>query len=295
MVTATLLCPTTTTSVRVGFKLQQQQHFVLARHHRIIMRHQHGRERHTSSNQALIAMPRNPRSLDFKSGSKISIHGCALVRVCEDHPRSLCHYSLQPTTTIVHRLYCLVFCTQFFVLTHRTCQDPLIRPGAHRQGAQSHRRLAHKNVVSAHHASYLIHRAHLEKIDAKLTKICQVIPAVDKYLIPSATLDEPKAFYHKMLHPTSAAPAPPIHLGLALNLSAFHYEIPNSSDLTCHLAKQAFDDAIAELNTLSKTQKDSTLVMQYLRDTGPLTRHYRQARKPKSSPNPLDDKNPSDN
>ncbi|KAF7342330.1 hypothetical protein MVEN_01821400 [Mycena venus] len=128
------------------------------------------------------SLNKDRRSLDFRSGSKISIHGCMLARVCMDHPRSLCHYSLQPTTTIVHRLYCLVFCTQFVVLMH----------------SQSHRCLVYKNVVSAHHASYLIHRVHLEKIDAKLTKICQVIPAVDKYLIPSATLDEPKVFYYKM-------------------------------------------------------------------------------------------------
>ncbi|KAF7342329.1 14-3-3 protein [Mycena venus] len=83
----------------------------------------------------------------------------------------------------------------------------------------------------------------------------------------------PSRLRYERLHLTSAAPTPLIHLGLALNLSAFHYKIPNSSDHTCHLAKQAFDDTTAELNTLSKTQKDSTLIMQYLRDTGPLTTH----------------------
>ena len=30
------------------------------------------------------------------------------------------------------------------------------------------------------------------------------------------------------------------------------YEILNSPDRACHLAKQAFDDAIAELDTLSE-------------------------------------------
>ena len=35
----------------------------------------------------------------------------------------------------------------------------------------------------------------------------------------------------------------------------------------CQLAKQAFDDAIAELDTLSEdSYKDSTLIMQLLRD-----------------------------
>ena len=38
-------------------------------------------------------------------------------------------------------------------------------------------------------------------------------------------------------------------------------------DQACHIAKQAFDDAIAELDTLSEeSYKDSTLIMQLLRD-----------------------------
>ena len=41
----------------------------------------------------------------------------------------------------------------------------------------------------------------------------------------------------------------------------------NSPDRACHLAKQAFDDAIAELDTLNEeSYKDSTLIMQLLRD-----------------------------
>merc|ERR1712060_587170 len=66
---------------------------------------------------------------------------------------------------------------------------------------------------------------------------------------------------------TNLAPTHPIRLGLALNFSVFYYEILNSPERACKLAKAAFDDAIAELDTLSEeSYKDSTLIMQLLRD-----------------------------
>ena len=44
-------------------------------------------------------------------------------------------------------------------------------------------------------------------------------------------------------------------------------EILNSPDKACQIAKQAFDDAISELDTLNEeSYKDSTLIMQLLRD-----------------------------
>lgn len=59
----------------------------------------------------------------------------------------------------------------------------------------------------------------------------------------------------------------PIKLGLALNFSVFHYEIMNDGAKACELAKKAFDDAIAELDSLKEdSYKDSTLIMQLLRD-----------------------------
>lgn len=59
----------------------------------------------------------------------------------------------------------------------------------------------------------------------------------------------------------------PIKLGLALNFSVFHYEIMNDGSIACELAKKAFDDAIAELDNLKEdSYKDSTLIMQLLRD-----------------------------
>merc|ERR1712098_824755 len=69
---------------------------------------------------------------------------------------------------------------------------------------------------------------------------------------------------------TSASPrcSQPIPLDLVW-LSTFPYFITRFStvDKACHLAKQAFDDAIAELDTLNEdSYKDSTLIMQLLRD-----------------------------
>lgn len=59
----------------------------------------------------------------------------------------------------------------------------------------------------------------------------------------------------------------PIRLGLALNFSVFYYEIKNEPEQACKLAKKAFDDSIAELDSLKEdSYKDSTLIMQLLRD-----------------------------
>ncbi|MCJ1343504.1 14-3-3 protein [Peltigera leucophlebia] len=140
-----------------------------------------------------------------------------------------------------------------------------------------------------------------QKIEVELAKICEdILEVLDDHLIKSAQSGESKVFYHKMkgdyhrylaefaigdkrktsadksleayksateVAITELAPTHPIRLGLALNFSVFYYEILNSPDQACHLAKQAFDDAIAELDTLSEeSYKDSTLIMQLLRD-----------------------------
>src|SRR5258708_22535550 len=97
-----------------------------------------------------------------------------------------------------------------------------------------------------------------------------------RYLAEFATGDKRKDSADKSLEAYKAAsdvavtelpPTHPIRLGLALNFSVFYYEILNSPDRACHLAKQAFDDAIAELDSLSEeSYRDSTLIMQLLRD-----------------------------
>lgn len=63
------------------------------------------------------------------------------------------------------------------------------------------------------------------------------------------------------------APTHPTRLGLALNASVCHWEILKKPTKACELAKKAFDDAIQKLDSLSdSTYKDSTLIMQLLRD-----------------------------
>lgn len=138
-------------------------------------------------------------------------------------------------------------------------------------------------------------------IEAELKKICHdILDLLDKNLIPSAKSGESKVFYYKMkgdyhrylaefaadperrefaqqslsaynqataTAATDLAPTHPIRLGLALNFSVFHYEILSTPEDACNLAKQAFDDAIAELDNLNEdSYKDSTLIMQLLRD-----------------------------
>lgn len=44
----------------------------------------------------------------------------------------------------------------------------------------------------------------------------------------------------------------PIRLGLALNFSVFHYECLNDPAKACHLAKAAFDDAIADIEHIEE-------------------------------------------
>ena len=59
----------------------------------------------------------------------------------------------------------------------------------------------------------------------------------------------------------------PIRLGLALNFSVFYYEVKNDPKQACQLAKQAFDDAIADIEKIEENEyKDSTTIMQLIRD-----------------------------
>jgi len=96
-----------------------------------------------------------------------------------------------------------------------------------------------------------------------------------RYLVEVKTGDDRSAFANQSKdaygeatkEADNLANTHPIKLGLALNFSVFHYEIMNDGNKACELAKKAFDDAIAELDSLKEdSYKDSTLIMQLLRD-----------------------------
>ncbi|KAG6400268.1 hypothetical protein SASPL_137093 [Salvia splendens] len=144
-------------------------------------------------------------------------------------------------------------------------------------------------------------KSYRQQVEDELTKICMdILAVIDDHLLPSSSTGESSVFYYKMkgdyyrylaefkstddrkeaadqslkayeaatsAASTDLAPTHPIRLGLALNFSVFYYEILNSPERACHLAKQAFDEAIAELDSLNEeSYKDSTLIMQLLRD-----------------------------
>jgi len=139
------------------------------------------------------------------------------------------------------------------------------------------------------------------KVETELQTICDTILALLKdKLIPKADGGESKVFYQKMMadyyryiaefrdgdakataaesarqaYADAAAVAEkdlavthPIRLGLALNYSVFQYEVLSQPEEACKMARTAFEDAIAELdNVAEESYKDSTLIMQLLRD-----------------------------
>ena len=110
------------------------------------------------------------------------------------------------------------------------------------------------------------------KIETELLDICQdILSIIEESLIPNSTSEEAKVFYYKMkgdyhrylsefqsadvrkgsasaaldayqaatgIAQSDLPPTHPIRLGLALNFSVFYYEILNSPDQACQIAKQ---------------------------------------------------------
>merc|ERR1712238_371750 len=139
------------------------------------------------------------------------------------------------------------------------------------------------------------------KVEGELQKICDTILALlDGNLIGKASSGESKVFYQKMkadywryiaeftsdekrakaaenarkayedaktVADKDLVVTHPIRLGLALNYSVFQYEVLQNPEEACKMARTAFEDAIAELDNVQEdSYKDSTLIMQLLRD-----------------------------
>lgn len=139
-----------------------------------------------------------------------------------------------------------------------------------------------------------------KKIGNELTEICNdIINILDKHLIPACNSDESSVFHLKlkadyyrylaefssgdnkeeassnaqkayseaMKHAENIQITNPIRLGLVLNYTVFNYEILNHHSEACKMAKDAFEQAVEELDHLSEeTYKDSTLILQLLKD-----------------------------
>merc|ERR1719201_1111168 len=144
-------------------------------------------------------------------------------------------------------------------------------------------------------------KAYRIRVETELHRICEeILSLIDNSLIPTSSSGECKVFYYKMkgdyfryiaeytdgegkskaagnakdayddatkVAATDLVVTHPIRLGLALNFFVFHYEVLNNPEEACKMARQAFEDAIAELDSVSEdSYKDSTLIMQLLRD-----------------------------
>jgi len=143
------------------------------------------------------------------------------------------------------------------------------------------------------------------KVEKELDEICQkILSLLEDHLIskdaPAPGKEESQVFYYKMkgdyhryiaeykiddekkkasdaardaykkameIAESGLLVTHPIRLGLALNFSVFYYEVLNLPEEACTMARKAFEDAIAELDNVSEdSYKDSTLIMQLLRD-----------------------------
>lgn len=134
-----------------------------------------------------------------------------------------------------------------------------------------------------------------KKIEDELRKYCDdILNLLDDNLIPKASSEESKVFFLKMkgdyyryiaefvktdeLKNISEAAhksykqadevakklktTHPIRLGLSLNYSVFYYEVLDDAKEACNLAKNAFDDAIADIEQIDEEQyKDATTIM----------------------------------
>ncbi|KAH3719587.1 hypothetical protein DPMN_062500 [Dreissena polymorpha] len=143
-------------------------------------------------------------------------------------------------------------------------------------------------------------REYRMKIEDELKACCnEVLHLIDTYLIHTIDVEN-KIFYHKMqgdyfrylsefsryttsdrvfdsakvayahaleLAREHLSASHPLRLGLVLNFSVFHFEILESHEIACDMAKDAVSAGVNELNIQpEEARKDSALLLELLKD-----------------------------
>ena len=139
-------------------------------------------------------------------------------------------------------------------------------------------------------------KTYKQTIEKEMTDICSdLLDLVTENLIPACKQDEAKVFFYKMkadyfryiaeyssgdkknasaqkalqayadagnIAKESLSSTHPVKLALYLNHSVFYYEIMQNPEKACGMARQAFDEAIADLDNVEDDYyKDATLIM----------------------------------
>ncbi|PIL36983.1 hypothetical protein GSI_00675 [Ganoderma sinense ZZ0214-1] len=164
--------------------------------------------------------------------------------------------------------------------------------------------LQKREALSSTRHQVKLMRVQKDRIEKDLDKVCRdVVDLLERYLIPAASNGEEKVFYSKMRgdyyrylaeltrlnsredlgkasleayksayqHALATLPAThPTRLGLALNFAVYFHDIMRSPERACHLAKHAFDEAIAaaasDASVAMANIEDVLTILQLMRD-----------------------------
>lgn len=136
-----------------------------------------------------------------------------------------------------------------------------------------------------------------KQIESEIMSLCDdLIQLLDAFLIPAVQTVEGRVFFLKMKadyhrycteivnneahkraaqetyekasqHAQSLPSTHPIRLGLALNVSVFHYEILKQREVAAQMARQAYEDAATEVDALDDdAYRETQLTLELLRD-----------------------------